>query len=155
MHLVKRKIKSEEKNEEKKDESLLRIPKQKEDKNDVAELPLKLEEQETAVKPKENNCPVSSKAIIIPSFPSINIVSFRFESDRTPFKSLIEKSFIMDYNPDVYMQMRGMDEEGSDLYDNDDDLLSINGEIEKERKLSKNRMSGITILDTCNFMNDL
>lgn len=39
--------------------------------------------------------------------------------------------------------------------DDEDDLLSIEDEIEKERKFFNNRLSGVSILQTCNILNDI
>lgn len=63
----------------------------------------------------------------------------------------------MDINPEVYLKMRS----NKDCHDedrfqaDDDDLLSIDDEIEKERRVFQNRMSGISILQTHNLLSDI
>lgn len=61
----------------------------------------------------------------------------------------------MDFNPEIYLKMRENCNDFERLMDDEDDLLSIEDEIEKERKFFNNRMSGVSILQTCNILNDI
>ena len=76
----------------------------------------------------------------------------------SPFKGFIEKSCIMDSNPELYMKMQSQKSvwncgnEGQEI--DDEDNISIEDEIDRERRVFQNRRSGVTILQTCNLLDD-
>lgn len=76
----------------------------------------------------------------------------------SPFRGLMEKSCVMDSNPEMYLRMRDTNrvnnEEEGLVMDDDDDNISIEDEIERERRVFLNRRSGVTVLQTCNLLED-
>ena len=64
---------------------------------------------------------------------------------------------VMDSNPELYLKLRDHNSMGQvDLIlDDDDDNLSIEDEIEKERRVFQNRRSGVSILQTHNLLEDM
>lgn len=84
--------------------------------------------------------------------------SFGLAMEISPFKGLIEKSCVMDSNPELYMKMQShgsMWQCGEGQPMDDEDNISIEDEIERERRVFQNRRSGVTILQTCNLLEDM
>lgn len=77
-------------------------------------------------------------------------------NDTSPFKNMIEKSLVMDSNPELYLKMRDHNSIGQVemIINDDDDNLSIEDEIEKDRRVFQNRRSGVSILQTYNLLED-
>jgi hypothetical protein len=69
----------------------------------------------------------------------------------------MEKSCIMDSNPELYLKMRDNNSmcNAEENLPEDDDMLSIEDEIERERRVFQNRRSGVSILNTHNMLDDL
>ena len=70
---------------------------------------------------------------------------------------MIEKSMLMDSNPELYLKMRDNNSIGQAemmVENDDDDNLSIEDEIEQERRVFLNRRSGVSILKTFNLLED-
>jgi hypothetical protein len=65
----------------------------------------------------------------------------------------MEKSCVMDSNPELYLKMRENNLWQGEEVD-DDDNISIEDEIERERRVFMNRRSGVSILQTCNLLED-
>lgn len=62
----------------------------------------------------------------------------------------------MDSNPELYLKMRDNNSMGQvEMMIDDDDNLSIEDEIEKERRVFQNRRSGVSILQTYNLLEEL
>ena len=71
-------------------------------------------------------------------------------------KGLMEKSCVMDSNPDCYLKMREHNSMWQgEIMAEDDDNVSIEDEIERERRVFMNRRSGVSILQTYNILEDL
>ena len=68
----------------------------------------------------------------------------------------MEKSCVMDSNPEIYLRMReaGINHNLIEAEDDDDDNISIEDDIERERRVFMNRRSGVTILHTHNLLED-
>jgi hypothetical protein len=63
----------------------------------------------------------------------------------------------MDSNPELYLKMQShnsMWQCGEDQEIDEEDNISIEDEIERERRVFQNRRSGVTILQTCNLLED-
>jgi len=75
----------------------------------------------------------------------------------SPFKNMIEKSLVMDSNPELYLKMIDHNSIGQVemILNDDDDNLSIEDEIEKDRRVFQNRRSGVSILQTYNLLEEL
>jgi hypothetical protein len=87
---------------------------------------------------------------------SIRSFGMALVNDVSPFKNLMEKSCIMDSNPELYLKMRDNNSMGQvEMMIDDDDNLSIEDEIEKERRVFQNRRSGVSILQTYNLLEEL
>lgn len=168
LHLVKRKIKAEEKQEEEiKINAFNPIPKKKNNENiDPEDIPskkslhsfsafnetkdLKSEKTEKEIVPTKTEIAAHSSAFL-------SCKSFGMIMEVSPFKGLIEKSCIMDSNPELYMKMqsqKSMWNCGGEQAIDDDDNISIEDEIDRERRVFQNRRSGVTILQTCNLLDD-
>ena len=63
----------------------------------------------------------------------------------------------MDSNPEMYLKMRDHNSVGQAemMIEDDDDNISIEDEIEKERRVFMNRRSGVSILQTYSLLEDL
>ena len=74
----------------------------------------------------------------------------------SPLRGLMEKSCVMDSNPEIYLRMReaGINHNLIEAEDDDDDNISIEDDIERERRVFMNRRSGVTILHTHNLLED-
>ena len=72
----------------------------------------------------------------------------------SPLKSLISKSYIMDINPEMCLRMRENLPIQNHLFIDEDDNLSIEDQIERERNVLQNRMEGFSIVKTNNFLED-
>lgn len=101
-----------------------------------------------------------TKTEIAAPFSMLSIRSFGMTlgMDISPFKNMIEKSCVMmDSNPELYLKMRDHNSIGQVemMMIDDDDNLSIEDEIEKERRVFQNRRSGVSILPTYNLLEDL
>jgi hypothetical protein len=62
----------------------------------------------------------------------------------------------MDSNPELYLKMRDHNSigQGELMINDEDDNLSIEDEIERERRVFQNRRSGVSILQTYNLLDD-
>jgi hypothetical protein len=98
-----------------------------------------------------------TKTEIIGPFSMVSLKSFGLTlgHDVSPFKNMIEKSCVMDSNPELYLKMRDHNSIGQMEIMEDDDNLSIEDEIEKDRRVFMNRRSGVSIVQTYNLLEDL
>ena len=86
----------------------------------------------------------------------LSIRSFGLQlNDNSPFKNFIDKSIVMDSNPELYLKMMEHNSIGQDLMNDEDDNISIEDEIEKERRVFQNRRSGVSMIQTHNLLEDL
>jgi DNA-directed RNA polymerase subunit E'/Rpb7 len=101
--------------------------------------------------------PVVTKTEITGSMLFLSLKSFGLTIEISPFKGLMEKSCIMDSNPELYLKMRDNNSmcNVEENLPEDDDMLSIEDEIERERRVFQNRRSGVSILNTHNMLDDL
>lgn len=61
----------------------------------------------------------------------------------------------MDSNPEFYLKMMDHNSIGMGLMEDEDDNLSIEDQIEKDRRVFQNRRSGVSVLQTHNLLDDL
>jgi hypothetical protein len=68
----------------------------------------------------------------------------------------MEKSCVMDSNADMYLKMREHNSmwQGDIIADDNDDIVSIEDDMERERRVFMNRRSGVSILQTYNILED-
>ena len=165
LHLVKRKIKNEDKMDE---ENKAPVP-----PSTPAKKPAELLEPATEIVSKKSlqsssalkeSAPVKQEKETAPTkteitgpFSMLSLKSFGMGliNEKSPFKNMIEKSAVMDSNPELYLKMRDHNSIGQmDILMDDDDNLSIEDEIEKDRRVFQNRRSGVSILQTYNLLED-
>ena len=116
--------------------------------NVLKEVPSKAE--------KESIAPTKTEIVAPFSMLSLKSFGLNLGNEVSPFKNMIEKSAVMDSNPELYLKMRDHNSIGQvDMLMEDDDNLSIEDEIEKDRRVFQNRRSGVSILQTYNLLEDI
>lgn len=83
---------------------------------------------------KDKDIAPTKTEIVAGPFSMLSIRSFGLSigNETSPFKNLMEKSCVMDSNPELYLKMRDNNSMGQvevDLMEDDDDNLSIEDEI--------------------------
>lgn len=163
LHLVKRKIKNQDKLDEENKLPILDCPTPiKKNQNlefstDTAPKKsmqsLTMLREYLGTKPEKEIAPTKTEIAASLSMLSLRSFAINFSSEVSPLKGLMEKSCVMDSNPELYLKMREHNSLGQcELMIEDEDNISIEDEIERERRVFQNRRSGVSILQTYNLL---